>query len=1733
MKTLFLPLIILILALTFFFPEESTAQYIIRRSGGQQPQSGSGTVASMVDATVFPLGALVSDPYGIPTPLDTLYSANLNCFAFFSTGTTGNPPSTDTLLGIQGGSLLYEYGGYQERRMYFFSGYRVNVTDTIYDWGKYQNFYYDSIVKVDTNQERYISETPSDTLYQLDFRHYWKNGQDTHGDSSHYSGKYVLRAQHDMEALYYPHTNSDDTLCYPHYFDFIYRFDTTKNFVQWQGLPNTLPIYKVELWLRAAKDSSIYTGDSWKPFDTIIEFSITKAMYWSAMSDPGSDSMWHHNDLEHSLRLGPLPQNKPYVRFRIKLSTDLMRKLYKDGFDSPKKWNPRYIGEDFFGGANRPKGVFFDFRLRKLQPIRLYVKGLRMREGGAERLLTGQMDAKLQSQFDSIEAGYYRDYYGTVHQGNYYNNLLNIHLEQEPFPNRYCIIGYLDRYARDHGYKRLTSFSPQFPREIRLTWDDILWTSASPLERPQHLYRNFDYTSIWETKPAPPDSGGNGFMPLFPEDALPKNQRSNTTMYLQKIASRSNLKLFERQHDSVFLQAYRKPLKEVNKAAFETGSGRTPFWVMGQAYAGYCYVHRTGTYGYIDTFNIYTRPDLPIDTMKKHVIPAIQQILMDTSSSQADLYRHAFNPTYLYDTTRLGNDRGSPTAEEIRLEANTAAAWGAKGFNVSNAGNDGGIDMGFSTFNKTASYDVEQDGWDTTKPYICKWVTFSPATDFQYVCDSSGGKIVFRDTLGSPNVTYRNNGASQNLKAIPFSRDDHNWVSNINISTNIADLQYNFLTWTWLPTFYGFKTRHRGVQWGMSDLNRAATQLAKLTWLATFDYSFSDGADTVPSGLIPIKTITGVLQQRVRIDSIGDMSHYADSINGSGVRVCDSLRDRMYEVGAFIDSSDIKARYVYIVNRHVWPNRPKDDSLTDSLYLGNAAVRRALFTIDPTVFGEDSVYTLWQITDLAAKRDSVIKKDSAYGVILEPGEGRLFRIAPALGLPLGQISSNLFNNGRHIAAVETPFPGPASPPVVRYHATYENGGKIAVSYPIETPLGPAKRIADNPVDSIIDNSGNCFHPAIAYNANRTVVGLVYEKVFQLSGKDSIAILYRSAHESDPYNFSAAALVDTFTTPSGYRSPPAIAPKMGSDMYNFWVAYNRPDSGEVIVLLDSSQSVPPAKLKYFWAQRKNYVKFVSIATHRENDTCRGAFEEHDPFLGVDQIWYVNAFLNGGGNIATNELTDVSYYLPYCHTHYPQVATLDGKNTIVTFQAITKRGLNLDGQPGNEKFQYDMYAVFRERTKAYSWKPYYVFHARRDTLDQNTPYDIAIYPNTSGNIPTGIPKDTTKSPVWRDQHRLLWSDPILGRVNFVRHGFSEGSKISIWETQYTMLEESREAAMPVLSYSSGVVHPITYKHPNGDGSSYGARITRFDFPLTPVNSVLKQFDILTIKDSTLAPCFSVIKGGGGDIGKNSIIVGHDVPLSFSALGDSLSDTVSFNSLSWNDRRLRTQDFSLIPNDTLRFKRFFAIGNFESGDTTQAEESLADTTDFISGHIYLRKVSNDSILVVMDSCRLTKSGFVTTTAYDSGGSRKYISAINDSVYMTLEMNRGVDTNGLILTQSQIWGGDLVENVPTVDSGAFKKADPRPSASAPSASVIVLRINPNPFTKSTHIGLDVPKDIPLSVIAFDVLGKVVTSFHDGAAEKDHFDFTLDGNTISPGAYFVRVQAGNEVETRKVQFVK
>lgn len=82
-------------------------------------------------------------------------------------------------------------------------------------------------------------------------------------------------------------------------------------------------------------------------------------------------------------------------------------------------------------------------------------------------------------------------------------------------------------------------------------------------------------------------------------------------------------------------------------------------------------------------------------------------------------------------------------------------------------------------------------------------------------------------------------------------------------------------------------------------------------------------------------------------------------------------------------------------------------------------------------------------------------------------------------------------------------------------------------------------------------------------------------------------------------------------------------------------------------------------------------------------------------------------------------------------------------------------------------------------------------------------------------------------------------------------------------------------------------------------------------------------------------------------------------------------------------------------------------------------------------------------------------------------------------------------------------------------------------------MTVLPNPFRTQTSVELEVPKDVVLNVTVFDLLGKPVTTLYNNYSQSNNYTFTLSSNQLTPGMYFVRVQAGGQVVTRKIQLVK
>ncbi|HUF08412.1 MAG TPA: T9SS type A sorting domain-containing protein, partial [Rhodothermales bacterium] len=78
-----------------------------------------------------------------------------------------------------------------------------------------------------------------------------------------------------------------------------------------------------------------------------------------------------------------------------------------------------------------------------------------------------------------------------------------------------------------------------------------------------------------------------------------------------------------------------------------------------------------------------------------------------------------------------------------------------------------------------------------------------------------------------------------------------------------------------------------------------------------------------------------------------------------------------------------------------------------------------------------------------------------------------------------------------------------------------------------------------------------------------------------------------------------------------------------------------------------------------------------------------------------------------------------------------------------------------------------------------------------------------------------------------------------------------------------------------------------------------------------------------------------------------------------------------------------------------------------------------------------------------------------------------------------------------------------------------------------------PNPFNPATTIRYDVPEPVDVHIKVHDALGRTLTSLSTGHRAPGAYSVTWDGRDMPSGVYFVRMEAGSFVETRKMVLLK
>ncbi|MCK5124904.1 MAG: T9SS type A sorting domain-containing protein [candidate division Zixibacteria bacterium] len=78
-----------------------------------------------------------------------------------------------------------------------------------------------------------------------------------------------------------------------------------------------------------------------------------------------------------------------------------------------------------------------------------------------------------------------------------------------------------------------------------------------------------------------------------------------------------------------------------------------------------------------------------------------------------------------------------------------------------------------------------------------------------------------------------------------------------------------------------------------------------------------------------------------------------------------------------------------------------------------------------------------------------------------------------------------------------------------------------------------------------------------------------------------------------------------------------------------------------------------------------------------------------------------------------------------------------------------------------------------------------------------------------------------------------------------------------------------------------------------------------------------------------------------------------------------------------------------------------------------------------------------------------------------------------------------------------------------------------------------PNPFNPVTSIDFSLPEASQVKIVVFNVLGQTISTLTDRYYEAGTHNVVWDGGTHASGIYLYRIQAGTNIETKKMLLLK
>jgi len=78
-----------------------------------------------------------------------------------------------------------------------------------------------------------------------------------------------------------------------------------------------------------------------------------------------------------------------------------------------------------------------------------------------------------------------------------------------------------------------------------------------------------------------------------------------------------------------------------------------------------------------------------------------------------------------------------------------------------------------------------------------------------------------------------------------------------------------------------------------------------------------------------------------------------------------------------------------------------------------------------------------------------------------------------------------------------------------------------------------------------------------------------------------------------------------------------------------------------------------------------------------------------------------------------------------------------------------------------------------------------------------------------------------------------------------------------------------------------------------------------------------------------------------------------------------------------------------------------------------------------------------------------------------------------------------------------------------------------------------PNPFNPLTTFSYELPKSVPVSLLVYDLKGRMVLNINEDFKSSGRHQITLNGSKLSSGTYFCVFNAGEFQKSQKIMFLK